>query len=339
MAVSFNRLSGWQRAGGLAAALTLATTLIVVAFAWPTSSADPRQLPVVVAPAAAQQVRGQLAGNGAGDLLEISGVADETAARAALSDRTAFGAIVVGPNGPTVLKAGAASPTVGQLLDQLAATLATGKPPVTAQDVVPPPAGDPHGSAFATAVLPLTLSALALGAAFGLGVRQRRPRLAGVLGTAIAVGVCFTWVLDSWLGLLGGAFLAEASVIALAVGAVGAVALPVSELTALIGAPAAGIGAGFFVLLGVPLAGLAVPWQSMPDFWGQFGRYLPAGAGGELLRRVSFFPTASMTFPLLVLSGWLMVGLAVTLIPRRGVPAAVGQQQASAVVGEQLAAT
>lgn len=337
MGVSFNRLSGWQRAGGLAAALTLATTLIVVAFAWPTSSANPRQLPVVVAPAAAaQQVRGQLAGNGAGDLLEISGVADETAARAALADRTAFGAIVVGPNGPTVLKASAASPTVGQLLDQLAATLATGKPPVTAQDVVPPPAGDPHGSAFATAVLPLTLSALVLGAAFGLGVRQRRPRLAGVLGTAIAVGVCFTWVLDSWLGLLSGAFLAEASVIALAVGAV---ALPVSELTALIGAPAAGIGAGFFVLLGVPLAGLAVPWQAMPDFWGQFGRYLPAGAGGELLRRVSFFPTASMTFPLLVLSGWLMVGLAVTLIPRHGVPAAVGRQQASAVVDEQLAAT
>lgn len=337
MAVSFDRLSGWQRAGGLAAALTLATTLIVVAFAWPTSSADPRQLPVVVVPAAAaQQVRGQLAASGAGDLLDISGVADETAARAALGDRAAFGAIVVGPNGSSVLKAGAASPAVGQLLDQLAATLGTGKPPVTAQDVVPPPAGDPHGSAFATAVLPLTLSALVLGSAFGLGVRQRRPRLAGVLGTAILVGGCFTLVLDSWLGLLGGAFVAEALVIALAVGAV---ALPVSGLAALIGAPAAGIGAGVFVLLGVPLAGLAVPWQAMPDFWRQFGRYLPAGAGGELLRRVSFFPAASVTFPLLVLSGWWVVGLALTLIPRRGVAAALSRQRGSAIVDEQLAAT
>ncbi|MDQ2845320.1 MAG: ABC transporter permease [Actinomycetota bacterium] len=335
MSVSFDRLSGWLRAGALAAALTVATTLIVVAFAWPTSRANPRELPVVVAPAAAaQQVRGQLAASGAGQLLDISGVADEPAARAALADRTAFGAIVVGPNGPRVLKAGAASPAVGQLLDQLAATLATGKPPATAQDVVPPPAGDPHGSAFATAVLPLTLSALIVGSAFGLGIRQRRPRLVGVLGTAAAIGVCFTLVLDSWLGLLGGAFLAEAAVIALAIGAV---ALPVSGLAALIGAPASGVGAGVFVLLGVPLAGLAVPWQAMPDFWGQFGRYLPAGAGGELLRRVSFFPAASVTFPLLVLLGWLVVGLAATLVPRHRLAATGGRHEA--VVDEQLAVT
>jgi hypothetical protein len=230
-----------------------------------------------------------------------------------------------------VLKAGAASPLAAQVMDQLAATLAAGRPPATAQDVVAPPAGDPHGSAFVTAVLPLTLSALLVGAAFGLRGRRRMQRLVGVLGAAVLMGIFFTHVMDSWLGLLGGHFLAEAGVIALAVAAVASV---VSGLTALVGAGGVGIGAALFVLLGVPLAGIAAPWQALPDFWGSVGRLLPAGAGGELLRRVAFFPVASVAFPLLVLLGWLVIGIGVTWAKRdRNAPEPAAVQAARESVG------
>ncbi len=240
---------------------------------------------------------------------------DEAAARQAIVDRDALGAIVIRPSGPTVLKAGAASPAAAQMLDQLAATLSTGKPPVGAVDVVPPPSGDPTGSAFAIAVLPFTLSALIIGAAFGMTIRRGMPRLIGVLGTSIAAGVCFTAVLHSWLGLLGGGVTAEASVITLVLAAV---SVSVSGLVGLLGPPGMGIGAGIFVLLGVPLAGLAAPWQALPEFWGALGRFLPAGAGGELLRRVSFFPAASVAFPLLVTAGWLTLGLLLAVAVRAG---------------------
>ncbi len=313
---SFERLPVWSRVGALMGALTLVSVLILIAFAWPTSSARPRGLPMVVAPAAAApQVQRQLAAGGVGDLFTVTGVPDEAAARQAIVERDALGAIVIGPSGPAVLKAGAASPASSQLLDQLAATLSTGKPPVGAVDVVPSPPGDPHGSAFAIAVLPFTLSALIIGAVFGMTVRPRMPRLVGVLGTSIAAGVCFTLVLHNWLDLLGGGFTAEASVITLVLAAV---SVSVSGLVGLLGPPGMGIGAGIFVLLGVPLAGLAAPWQALPEFWGALGRFLPAGAGGELLRRVSFFPDASVAFPLLVTAGWLTVGLLLTGAVRPG---------------------
>lgn len=322
----------WAKAGLLAVVLSAVTVVIVLAFAWPTSSSAPRNLPVVVAPAAAApQVSQRLAAAGASDLLSITPVADEAAARTALTDREALGAIVIGPQGPRVLKAGAASPMAAQLMDQLAATLATGQPPVTAEEVVAPPAGDPHGAAFAVAALPLTLAGLAVGAAFGLRVRRRAPRLVGVIGAAVLIGVLFTLVLDTWLGLLGRHFAAEAAVIALVVAAV---ATTVVGLIGLVGGGGIGIAAAAFVLLGVPLAGLAVPWQALPDFWGSLGRWLPAGAGGDLLRRVSFFPDASVGFPLLVLLGWLAVGIALTWARReRGVDAPAEVRAARESVG------
>jgi len=311
---SFDRLPSWSRVGALVGVLTLVSVLILIAFAWPTSSARPRNLPLVAAPAAAApQIQGQLAAGGVGDLFTVTGVPDEAAARQAVADRDALGAIVIGASGPAVLKAGAASPVAAQMLDQLAATLSTGKRPVGAVDVVPPPGGDPHGSAFAIAVLPFTLSALIIGAVFGMTIRRRMPRLIGVLGTSIAAGVCFSLVLHSWLGLLGGGFTAEASVITLVLAAV---SVSVSGLVGLLGPPGIGIGAGIFVLLGVPLAGLAAPWQALPEFWGELGRFLPAGAGGELLRRVSFFPAASVAFPLLVTAGWLTLGLLLAVAAR-----------------------
>lgn len=49
---SFDRLPVWVRVGALVGALTLVSVLILIAFAWPTSSARPRDLPMVVAPVA-----------------------------------------------------------------------------------------------------------------------------------------------------------------------------------------------------------------------------------------------------------------------------------------------
>ena len=52
-----------------------------------------------------EQINAGLAQAGGADAFEVTVVADEAAARVALQDRSVDGAIVIGPNGPTLLTA------------------------------------------------------------------------------------------------------------------------------------------------------------------------------------------------------------------------------------------
>ena len=110
----------WTHVLAVSVGLTALLALLVVAFAWPATQLAPRSLPIVVAgPAeATAQVTAAL-GQAVPGGFEVTTVADEPAARAAIENRDAYGAIVVGPT-PTVLTASAASPVVAQLMNQLA---------------------------------------------------------------------------------------------------------------------------------------------------------------------------------------------------------------------------
>ena len=113
------------------------------------------------------------------DAVEVHRFADRAAAEAAIADRDVYGAIVMAPEGTTVLTASAASPLVAQLLQQAATTGApaaapsppTGGPspgvapaaPLRVVDVVPADPDDPRGAALAASVLPLVLAGMASG--------------------------------------------------------------------------------------------------------------------------------------------------------------------------------
>lgn len=73
------------------------------------------------------------------------------------------------------------------------------------------------------------------------------------------------------------------------------------------------------MLLGNPLSGLATGPHWLPSGWATLGQLLPPGAAGSLLRTNAFFDGATAGFPALVLTGWIILGVALALIAdRRG---------------------
>lgn len=120
----------WGRAIGLGAALSLLVGLIVLAFAWPSVTAEPKDLSVAIAgpDASIDQVETRVAEESDG-AVAFERVDDRDAAIDAIERREAYGAIVLGEtptDAPEVLVASAASPLVAQTLRGVAAELQQG---------------------------------------------------------------------------------------------------------------------------------------------------------------------------------------------------------------------
>ncbi|MGH3314236.1 MAG: ABC transporter permease [Streptomyces sp.] len=284
----------------------LIVTLALWAFAWPAARTAPRELPVGVAgpPAATAPVQHQLAQRG--DAFEVHRYGDETEARAAIERREIYGAVVATAQGPRALTASAASPVVAQLLRETVTQRSTAEAEARAHDVVAAPETDPRGAALSASVLPIALGGVAAGALVVLlGLRGGRA-VAGLLGAAVLVGVAATAITDNWLGVLSGDWWAEAASIGLTSLAVSAT---VAGLAALMGPAGIGLGALVMVLLGNPFSGVTSAPEMLPEPVGAAGQWLPPGAGGSLLRSVSFFDGRAADTPVLVLTVWAVLGL------------------------------
>jgi hypothetical protein len=315
----------------IAVGVVFVQALLVPLFAWPAANLAPRDLPVVVAgPApAAASLADRLAAADPG-AFEVTTVADEAAADNALRDRDAYAAFVVGPNGVVLHTASGASPTVAAILTAAASQLG----PVQVKDVVPTDPDDPRGGGFAAGFLPLALTSMLAGIAFALVVRGRAARLAGLVTFGVLAGLAGAAVLQYWLGVLPGTYLANAAVI-------GLVALAISGamagLAAAVGRAGLGLGALVIFLVGNPLSAVAAAPELLPQPWGEVGQWLPVGAGGTLLRAVAYFDGAGATRPLWILSAWALVGLALVLIGRAApapAPAADPGRDAGLRLGE-----
>lgn len=298
-------------AGGLTAVLTL----LLVAFAWPSSQLAPRDLPLAVVgpePAVAQVSAAleQALGEGA---VEVLPAASPEEAAALVEEREAAGALVPSPDGVEVLTAPAGSPAVAQLVTGLGERLA-GDGSLTVTEVVPLPEGDPRGVLLGAASFPLVIGGVAAGAALALRVSSPRARLAGAVTVAAGAGLAFTAVLQPWLGGLAGSYLANAGVVALGLGAV---ALALLGLHRVLGVVGLALGALTVVLVGNPFSGMTSSPDLLPAGWSTLGQLLPPGAAGTALRSVAFFDGSGATVPLLVLTTYVVVGAALLLAPRR----------------------
>ncbi|MFJ3672635.1 ABC transporter permease [Streptomyces sp. NPDC090106] len=283
------------------------TALALWAFAWPAARTAPRDLPLGVAgPAAATaQVERELAEHEGA--FEIHRYADEAAARAAVKDRTVYGAVVVTADGPELLTASAASPVVAQLLQQAAA----GDGRTRTVDVVAAPASDPRGAALTAGVLPLALAGLAAGAMVTLGGLRGTRAAAALLGASALVGLVGAGIADTWLGVIAGNWWAEAGVFALTTLSVSGAA---AGLAALVGTAGTGIVAAAVMLVGNPFSGAASAPRMLPEPAGTIGQWLPPGAGTTLMRSVAYFDGAAALGPALTLTWWAALGLGAVLL-------------------------
>ncbi|MDQ8706426.1 ABC transporter permease [Streptomyces sp. LHD-70] len=302
------------RARHVLAVLVLIPAVVALAlwaFAWPAARTAPRDLPIAVAgaPAAVAGLEHQLERKEGA--FEVHRYDDEAAARAAIEDRDVYGAIVATERGPRLLTASAASPVVAQMLKETASAQAPKGAPVQVEDVVAAPPGDPRGAALGASVLPMALAGVAAGAVVTLlGLRGVRAACA-LVGAAALVGVVAAALTHSWLGALTGDWWTEAGVLALSTLAVSAT---VAGLAAVLGRAGIALGALTVVLIGNPFSGVASAPELLPEPAGAIGQWLPPGAGGTLLRSVSFFDGAAASRPAWTLAVWAGVGLVLVLV-------------------------
>ncbi len=308
--------SSRHEALGLVVGLTALLSLLLIAFAWPSSQLEPRQLPVaVVGPEpVTQEIAAALSGALGQDAIEVVPVASREQAVSAIEEREVYGALLPSPEGTEVLVASAGSPAAAQLITQIGSRITSGGPPPIITDVVPLPAGDPRGAVFGTGAFPLVLGGIAAAGALSLRLRSRGTRLLGVAGVAIGAGLAFAAVLQLWLDALAGSYLANSGVIALGLAAV---ALLLMGLYNLLGAAGLGLGAAVILLLGNPLSAVAAAPELLPAGWSTLGQLLPPGASGTALRSVAFFDGNGAFVPLLVLAGYVVVGALLLILPSR----------------------
>lgn len=304
-----------KRIAAVGVAVAAAVAVIVVAFAWPAVNLAPRDLPIgIVGPepfvAAVEQ---KLEPEG----FALTRYADAAAATEAIRDRDAYGAVVAG-DPPTVLNAPAASPAVAQLLDGMAATLA-GTPQTHATPVVALAPDDPRGTGFAAGALPIVIGALLGGVASALAFTAARQRVAAAATASVLAGLAATTVLQTWLGVLPGSYLAVAGVLTFGLFAGSAFVVGAYSL---LGKPGLVLGAVLVMVLGNPLSGATSAPELLPTGWGALGQWLPPGAMTTLLRSVAYFGGAGALQPALVLTGWIALGLALAALGGRRIPAA-----------------
>jgi hypothetical protein len=294
--------------------------LMVLAFAWPASRTDPRDVPVVVAgsPAAVSGFAGRLAAGHPG-VLEVTRVPDGERAREALRDRDAYGAVLLDGPQPRVLVASAASPTVSQLLSSLAAGL-DGSPGAPVEDVVATGPDDPRGAFLSAGLLPLVMTSVIAGAALALVVGAAAWRAAGVGLFAVVGGLVVTGIGHA-VGGLQGSYALEAGVVGLTVVAVAGTVAGAGSLLGHAGIPPVAI---VMMLLGNPLSGASSAPEMLPRPWGALGQLLPPGAGSQALRSVTYFDGVGAATPLLVLSVWAIAGLALVGVAWRRTAASGG---------------
>ena len=298
------------RVGVLAVAIAVVQVLLVMLFAWAASRQAPHELPIAVA-GPPQQVAAVTAGieHAKPGAFDLTVVADDAAARQAVTSRDAYGALVLGSAGVTLYTAPAASNTVAAALAQsIPAVVAQADPQaqVTVTPLVPNPPDDPNGQGLPISLIPLTITSIAAGAALTLLTLRRAARIAGLVGYAVVAGVLSTWALQSVLGVLTGSWLANAAVLTLVCLAVAA---GTAGLAALLGAAGVALAAVVVFFFGFPFSGATTAWQLVPTPWGQIAQYLPVGAANTAVRSVAYFSGSGSAAALGVLVAWAAVGL------------------------------
>ena len=292
---------------GPAAILLVPVVIAVVLtlFAWPSARLEPRDLPIGVAGVgAAAEALEQKLGAG-GDAFDLQRYPDEASARRAIEDRDVYGAFVARRSGPKVLTASAASPAVAQSLSRAAGEGPQGAP-VVVEDVV----SAPRGAALASSVLPLMIAGLLAGVAAVVLTSNTLGRAGLLVLASILAGVVAATIVQSWLDVVGGDWLANAAVLGLTVLAISAFT---AGMYALLGLAGIGLALVTMVFVGNPFSGVGSAPELLPTPVGALGQLMPPGAGGNLLRSTGYFDGADAGGHIAVLVVWAIGGVALLL--------------------------
>lgn len=318
------------RVVAIALALAAVVAVVVLAFSWPSVTADAKDLPIAVSgPAEAVEMVEATVDEQSPGAIAFSRVDDRAAAVEAIESRDVYGAIVLGQK-PEVLTSSASSLVVAQLLGGVASNLEAGvnaqaaaaaaaagapaAPPhidVAVTDVVPLAESDPRGTGLSAALFPLVLGGMLGGIAISLAVIGAMRRVLAVVLYSAVGGLVLTGILQGWFGALQGDYWLNSAAIALALAAIAA---PITGFVALIGRAGIAVGPVVMLLIANPISAAAVPKEFYPVPWGDVGQWFPPGAAATLVRELSYFPAADSGFSWLVLAAWAVGGLLLSVV-------------------------
>jgi len=152
------------------------------------------------------------------------------------------------------------------------------------------------------------IGAAFFGLVFGTKPVERRAwwRLLGVAAVSVFIGPS-TVALVQAIGPLDGHHLALAAAGAFLCFTVGSVAVGLQSALGVVGT---GVSILLFVVLGNPSSGGPYATELLPGLWRTLGPYLPTGAGVDLVRNLAYFDGQAIGRPLVVLTAWLALGVA-----------------------------
>jgi hypothetical protein len=276
-------------------AVPVVVALVLTLFAWPSARLEPRDLPVGVVGAELKLPD---------DQFEVHRYASEGAAREAIRDREVYGAWVATPSGMKVLISSAASSLVSQLISHAADEAGVEQ----VEDVAP---ATEHAAALPSSVLPMLIAGILTGVLATVLTSSALGRVGLLLGGSVLGGLVATAIVQSWLDVVGGSWIANAGALSLTILAIAAT---IAGLKACFGEAGLIGGALALVLIGNPFSGVATAPEMLPEPVGGIGQLMPPGAGGNLLRSTGFFDGAGAGGHVLVLVVWALAGLVLVLL-------------------------
>ena len=137
-------------------------------------------------------------------------------------------------------------------------------------------------------------------------------RLSALALAGFVAAVVGTWLVQQHvLGALGGRFWPMVATGTLLILGVGAITMALQVAFGVIGI---GVAVLIVVVLGNPSAGGAFPRSMLPSFWRAVGAFLPPGAGTDSVRSIAYFGGAQTGYPLLIMGGYALLGIVLSLL-------------------------
>jgi hypothetical protein len=284
-----------------------------------------RNLPVtVVAPnqQAANQVVSQLSAAVPSGLIVPTAGTSVAAATAQVKDRKTGAAYVPDLSGTqdTLIVASAAGGAQATAVEKLFTSLEQKQGrTLNVEDVVPAGSKDFDGLSAFYLVVGWCVTGYLISSILGISAGSRPSttaraviRLLAIALSGFVAAIVGTWLVQQHiLGALSSRFWPMVATGTLLILGVGAVTMALQIAFGVIGIGAAVL---LVVVLGNPSAGGAFPRSMLPTFWRAIGAFLPPGAGTDAVRSISYFGGAQTGYPLLIMGGYALLGVLLSLL-------------------------
>jgi hypothetical protein len=239
-------------------------------------------------------------------------------ARAAVLERSVYGAFIARKKSALLLTASAAGTGAQQAITHAFTMMTTMAPPsmrvkLVSEDLRPLPANDSRGlssSAFLFGLLVISFVFAILLFFFGHGASLAH-RLLAIGLFAVASALVAALAVGPLIGALAGHFWALVAIGALFAAAI---ALTTYGLETLLGLAGTGVAAFVLILVGNSTAGGASSQEFLPDVFRQVARVLPNGAAVNFVRNTVYFNGNNTREALAVIALWALGGLVLVLV-------------------------